>query len=335
MFKARALYSGYRIKAIAALFGVWGSLCLLPMQAGAVSLPSVSSAADCTLQPDFAPAAASPGLQVGMSKSDAILGGTGSALDRIRSQQAGLALPVPASLRVSRESALAVGVLPCSADRLILPSPLSFQEPAAIVTASIEEEDGFLATGRVPIRRTSFSRNWDRVSHDELNESTAYNLIGFDAGEGTERLQRVNRWVNRSIEYGEDRVIWANRDYWASANETIELGQGDCEDIAILKYHLLLALGVEREDLFLTLARDLARNADHAVLIVRENGRFYLLDNAVDAILPANVAYDYRPTLSFNSESAWLHGTGVAQTTAATYLSVNAISSPRVMGFSR
>jgi hypothetical protein len=65
--------------------------------------------------------------------------------------------------------------------------------------------------------------------------------------------------------------------------------------------------------MYLTLARDLARNADHAVLVVRQGGRFFLLDNSTDAILPANLSYDYRPTLSFNSQSAWLHG-AVART---------------------
>ena len=77
-------------------------------------------------------------------------------------------------------------------------------------------------------------------------------------------------------------------------------------DIARMKE--VLALGVDPQDMYLTLARDLARNADHAVLIVRQGDRFFLLDNSTDAILPANLSYDYRPTLSFNSQSAWLHG---------------------------
>jgi len=56
--------------------------------------------------------------------------------------------------------------------------------------------------------------------------------------------------------------------------------------------------------MYLTLARDLARNADHAVLIVRMDGEYFMLDNATDALLPANVSHDYRATMSFNSESA-------------------------------
>lgn len=149
------------------------------------------------------------------------------------------------------------------------------------------------------------------------------------------RIQFVNRWVNRSITYGEDREIWGASDYWATAEETLDLRRGDCEDLAILKYQMLLAMGVNPEDMYLTLARDLARNADHAVLVVRVGHRFFLLDNATDAILPANLSYDYRPTLSFNSESAWLHGTIARPLPQIAYRSVSAVPSPRVIGFSR
>ena len=98
------------------------------------------------------------------------------------------------------------------------------------------------------------------------------------------------------------------RDYWATAGETLGDGFGDCEDYAILKYQMLAALGFDTRGMYLTLARDLARNADHAVLVVRVDGQHYLLDNATNLVLPADRTYDYRPTMSFSSESDWLHG---------------------------
>ncbi|GAA0283512.1 hypothetical protein GCM10009127_26260 [Alteraurantiacibacter aestuarii] len=134
----------------------------------------------------------------------------------------------------------------------------------------------------------------------------------------------------------EDRDGWGSRDYWATASETLSRRTGDCEDFAILKYQLLLTMGYAAEDMYLTLARDLARNADHAVLIVRQGDRFFMLDNATDAILPANLSYDYRPTISFNSESAWLHGyTARPRARNFAHLSVSATLSPRVIGLSR
>jgi predicted transglutaminase-like cysteine proteinase len=119
---------------------------------------------------------------------------------------------------------------------------------------------------------------------------------------------RVNQWVNRSIEYVEDRDLFARNDYWAGASRTMKLGRGDCEDIALTKMQLLAAAGVNRDDMILTIARDLVRGADHAVLIVKLDGRFVMLDNATDAIIDATVANDYRPILSYGQHQTWLHG---------------------------
>jgi predicted transglutaminase-like cysteine proteinase len=60
--------------------------------------------------------------------------------------------------------------------------------------------------------------------------------------------------------------------------------------------------------MILTIARDLVRNADHAVLIVRHDGRYYMLDNASDELFDASSAHDYRPILSFGNSQTWLHG---------------------------
>ncbi len=56
------------------------------------------------------------------------------------------------------------------------------------------------------------------------------------------------------------------------------------------------------------LARDLVRNADHAVLIVKHDGRYYMLDNATNQLLDASQTHDYRATMSFTAGRAFLHG---------------------------
>ena len=76
----------------------------------------------------------------------------------------------------------------------------------------------------------------------------------------------------------------------------------------MLKLALLAGAGVRREDIYLTVARDLARNADHALLVVRAEGRFWLLDNNTDRLLDASEAHDYRPILSYSAKGKWLHG---------------------------
>ena len=61
-------------------------------------------------------------------------------------------------------------------------------------------------------------------------------------------------------------------------------------------------------DLYLVIAKDLVRRADHALLVVRAEGRMLVLDNGTDTILDAEDASDYRPVLTFSATGAWTHG---------------------------
>lgn len=302
--------------------------------------------ASCAQAMAMAPAASSMVADATLTKSEAILGGATSALDRIRAQQAGLtagAAVVPAAQTVSARAASETPVTAnavCATASLALPArviePAALTQPAVPAIRLRGNPRNFLATSRVAIRRTTFTAQWDRVSGADLSPSRVRRLVGNLPADDAATLQTVNRWVNQSIAYQEDRSLWSRRDYWATAAETLRAGSGDCEDLAILKYQMLRASGVPARDMYLTLARDLVRNADHAVLVVRNGDRWYMLDNATDAILPADRSYDYRPTLSFNSESAWLHGTTVlAERAQPDYLSVSAMLMPRVIGLSR
>ncbi len=288
---------------------------------------------DCSALGTITPAATAPVSAVSTigrsAKSAAILGGAPSALDRIRQQQAGLQ---PRQETIASEPVSALSRGQCGSLAIAAPTiaPLTSEAPAAL---------DFMASSRIAIRQTIFTRQWDRVAQAELSQDAVLAMIGGQPKaepDSRATLQLVNRWVNHAITYAEDREQWASRDYWATASETLTSGRGDCEDLAILKYQLLIALGVDREDMFLTLARDLVRNADHALLVVRSGDRFVMLDNATDAVLPADRSYDYRPTLSFNSESAWLHGATIrTQPVQLAHLSVNATFIPRVIGLSR
>src|SRR5690606_7679988 len=40
-------------------------------------------------------------------------------------------------------------------------------------------------------------------------------------------LERINRFVNRSVQHGEDQDIWGQADYWATPLETLGRGRGD------------------------------------------------------------------------------------------------------------
>lgn len=267
------------------------------------------------------------------AKSAAILGGQLSALDRIRLQQAGPE-PTSSAIEAERLTPASMSSLHCTVSART-GSEVQVQQFAASV-APLANADTFLATGRVPIGRTRLTGDWQRVSTSELSPRQVDGLGWADSSASGDLLDRVNRWVNASIAYTEDSQLYSQSDYWASAQETLRRGRGDCEDIAILKYHLLAAMGFDREDMYLTLARDLSRRADHAVLIVRFGGEYFMLDNATDTVLPADQSYDYRPVLSYGASSTWLHGyTNERRFAAADYLSVSAISNPREIGLNR
>jgi predicted transglutaminase-like cysteine proteinase len=160
-----------------------------------------------------------------------------------------------------------------------------------------------LASAMLPAGHTGFDAEWRRVRDTGVDEGCAVLLLGGVPRTPGEALDAVNRWVNRNVRYVEEST-----DAWAEAPATLRKRRGDCEDMAILKLQLLTALGVRAEDLYLTLVRDLARNADHAVLVVRANGALWILDSATDGLLDARERHDYRPILSYSADRKWLHG---------------------------
>ena len=270
---------------------------------------SLFSAAACEDVTSVALVTASQSVQFSAqsSKSAAILGGQASALEQILIAQQPLAAtpevpaidlavvgPVPAEPLVPAIG----GTRPYSSDCSALRHP----------QATAPGAEDFLASRRVAIGRTAFDNDWQRVSRDRVSPRRYRKLIGSASPDSFAVLRSVNSWVNQAITFADDSDLFSRADYWAGAATTLRLRRGDCEDIALTKMQLLAAAGVAREDMILTIARDLVRNADHAVLIVRHDGRYYMLDNASDEVFDASTSHDYRPILSFGSGQAWLHG---------------------------
>jgi len=55
------------------------------------------------------------------------------------------------------------------------------------------------------------------------------------------QMAAVNSFFNRLIVFADDATVWGQPDFWASPLETLDKGQGDCEDFAIAKYFTLLS----------------------------------------------------------------------------------------------
>ena len=234
------------------------------------------------------------------SKSAAILGGRVSALETMRRQQASLmvpaAAPLPGTGLIPRSGGECAMFVRPQTDFAAMRPGLGSRAPGA---------DDFLASRRLAVRKTGFDAQWNRVRRGTLGVSLA-GIRGGSSSQAT--IAAVNSWANAKIRYVEDRQLYGQADYWADAKSTLKRRAGDCEDIAIAKMALLAGAGVRREDMYLTITRDLARNADHALLVVKSEGRFWLLDNNTDRLLDASAANDYRPILSYSAGGKWLHG---------------------------
>lgn len=137
---------------------------------------------------------------------------------------------------------------------------------------------------------------WEQLFEQTPSESDA------------QRLERINRFVNGSVLFGEDSDIWGQNDYWASPQETLMRGRGDCEDIAIAKYFALLRLGMNDDKLRLTFVKDLNSRRAHMVLAYYpdEGAEPLILDNLRPQILPASQRPDLLPVYAFNNQGIFL-----------------------------
>jgi predicted transglutaminase-like cysteine proteinase len=225
-----------------------------------------------------------------------------SKLDSIRIQQeANDTKPLCAMAMAAPAPGVAV-----SAPALAAAAPEIDVEP----TIASDRPDIFGSTA-LPISHTPLDAKWRAASSTPLSRRFRLwsSLIRSTASDDrATKLEAVNHWVNAHITFATDRSRLGPTDQWSSARETLRRGTGDCEDYAIAKMKLLEAAGIARSDLYLVIARDLVRRADHAILVVRLGGQLMVLDSSTDQILDSRQVTDYRPIFSFGAQGAWVHG---------------------------
>ncbi|MEK7612547.1 MAG: transglutaminase-like cysteine peptidase [Patescibacteria group bacterium] len=118
---------------------------------------------------------------------------------------------------------------------------------------------------------------------------------------GLERIEYVNTTVNRAIEYVADWAQWDEEDRWSTPLETLETHWGDCEDYLLLKYVALLLSGVPRNDIrgVIVDIPEIKRPRElHAVLAVRFEGRWLILDPRYEEIRADVDSTDYVPEMN-------------------------------------
>lgn len=262
---------------------------------------------------------AEPSAPIDISR--AILGGAPSALDRIRADQQGADVPAAAVPVTAGLDAFPVRhtLEPASRTQISFALPESCGAPS--IFAPLTETGDYdpaaeLGTRAIPVKRTRFDSRWAHVSRAAPAGLMQSKLRSANASPGLnepELLARVNQWVNREIAYVNDDRNYRQRDFWATAEQTIARGKGDCEDFAILKMQMLRAAGIDADRMKLVLLRDLAANADHAFLLVQTDEGKLVLDNVTDRLYDGSRANAVRPVLSFSENRRWVHAYRGAQ----------------------
>jgi len=120
--------------------------------------------------------------------------------------------------------------------------------------------------------------------------------------EGRVRLGWLNRAVNMTIRPVSDWAQYGLADFWASPLQTLASEAGDCEDYAIVKYVVLRELSILPEDLRLMIVQDDKREVGHAVVAVRYEQHWLILDNRTMAILNAEDVHHYRPLFALDQQ---------------------------------
>ena len=230
------------------------------------------------------------------SKSDAILGGAPSALAALIAQQTGAPLqpasyqPAPSANSVAFHNAIA-----------------PFWKPSLSPAIALDRPDVFGSVA-LAIPRSPLDGRWHRVERSRISGAPAAFAAALRGRDSVARLDAVNRYVNARVTFTDDLAQYRTADLWSAASDTLRRGRGDCEDYAIAKLQMLRAAGFADRDLYLVIVKDLVRRADHAVLVVRAEGRMLLLDNGTDRMADASLAQDYRPVFSFAAGRVWTHG---------------------------
>ncbi len=115
---------------------------------------------------------------------------------------------------------------------------------------------------------------WEKLINDSQNLSDL------------NKVKCINNFFNKMITAKADNDQIKNRDYWQSPIETLVRGKGDCEDFAIAKYVSLRILGIQKDQLLISIVRLPKFGELHAVL-------FYYPDGENDPWVMDNLSYDY------------------------------------------
>lgn len=201
--------------------------------------------------------------------------------------------------------------LPAASPPVSTPAPASDPDLDELLSRPPPEPEEVFGYLSVDVATTPFDEQWFRASTSALPvgnaalEAVVRQLARLPA---PQRIDQANRWVNAHIAYASDLEVYGVADYWAGLAEALARGRGDCEDFAIAKMQLLAAAGTPMRDMYLTLVRDLRKQEDHAVLVVRVGEGAYVLDSDENTLLRSDELHRFRPVVAFSENGRWIFG---------------------------
>lgn len=149
-----------------------------------------------------------------------------------------------------------------------------------------------------------------RANADDCTTMAARRFVRIlDAARGLEgqaRIEAVNRAVNDAIRYTSDAAQHGVADLWSAPLAMLRTGSGDCEDYVIAKYVALREAGISFDDMRLLFLRDRAEGQDHAVLAVRDESRWLVLDNRHSAVADISQVGNLTPLFSISQAGVQL-----------------------------
>ena len=120
------------------------------------------------------------------------------------------------------------------------------------------------------------------------------------------KIDRINRAINAAVTYTSDQDQHGVPDLWTAPLATLSAGRGDCEDYAIAKYVALREAGISTDDLRILLVHDRIAREHHAVVGVRQNGHWLILDNRHDILLERKDAWHFTPLFALDQQGVKL-----------------------------
>jgi predicted transglutaminase-like cysteine proteinase len=148
-----------------------------------------------------------------------------------------------------------------------------------------------------PLAESVISQKWDHAKAEIGREleviaechrngvcpAEAQKLLELSAAgagrQGRAKVGFINRAVDLAIKPVSDDVQWGVPDHWSAPFETLRSSRGDCEDYAIVKYLALLEAGIAKDDMKLVILKNVFPREDHAVVVVRLDDQWLILDN--------------------------------------------------------